>query len=304
MLTRFQGRIRHRRLEKISPLAVPVLLEIGKESVMGASVAEDLAAHGLQAVVVDTTQEALRHAETNIRRSVRAAKLFDKSGNMDPPDEILSRIALSTELSDLANAAFVIENATEDISVKQAIYQDLNNVCADDCIFVANTSCIPIARLGSFAQRPDRTIGVHFMNPVPMKDTVEMIPSEQTSPGTVSAVTSLLDRLGKEYILVKDSPGFVSNRVLMVTINEAIRLVEEGVADADSVDRIFQSCFGHPMGPLATGDLIGLDTILLSLEVLLDSFGEEKYRPCDLLREMVETKRYGRKTGEGFFKYG
>ncbi len=271
--------------------------------VMGAGVGEDLARHGFHVVLVDVSGDALEHARSNIRKSVRAARLFDKSASVASPEDVLSKIGFSTDLDDLAAAEVVIENATEDVAIKEPIYRALDRICSDGCIFIANTSCIPIAKLGGFTARPDRVIGIHFMNPVPMKRTVELIAGAQTSEATVSAVTELMARLNKECVRVKDSPGFVSNRVLMVTINEAIRLVEEGVADADGVDRIFRSCFGHPMGPLATGDLIGLDTILRSLEVLQDSYGDDKYRPCNLLTEMVRSHRYGRKTGEGFFKY-
>ncbi len=271
--------------------------------VMGAGVAEDFARHGYRAVLVDLTDEILEQAQKNIRRSVRAARMLDKSAAVGSPEEVLSQIEFTTDLADLADADFVVENATEDAAIKEPIYRDLNRICANDCIFIVNTSCIPIATLGAAAERPDRVIGVHFMNPVPMKPTVEVIPSEQTSPQTVAAVTDLLADVGKDYVLVKDQAGFVSNRVLMVTINEAIRLVEEGVADAEGVDKVFRSCFGHPMGPLATGDLIGLDTIKRSLDVLYDSYGEEKYQACNLLKEMVEKNRHGRKTGEGFFEY-
>lgn len=279
------------------------LIGVVGAGVMGAGVAEDLARHGFECVLIDVTEDALDRARATIRKNVRAARLLDRTADIGSPEEILASIQFSTDLADLADAELVIENATEDETIKEPIYRDLDRLCADRCIFIANTSCIPIAKFGDFANRPDRVIGVHFMNPVPMKRTVEVIPSAETSAETLTAVMDFLTRLGKDGVQVKDSPGFVSNRVLMVTINEAIRLVEEGIADAESVDRIFQSCFGHPMGPLATGDLIGLDTILRSLEVLLDGYGEDKYRPCDRLKQMVDANLHGRKTGEGFFKY-
>jgi 3-hydroxybutyryl-CoA dehydrogenase len=166
-----------------------------------------------------------------------------------------------------------------------------------------DTSCYSITRVGALTQRPDKVIGIHFMNPVPLKPTVEVIKGWHTSPETIAITNALLKRMGKDSVLVNDSPGFVSNRILMLTVNEAAFTVQDGVANAQEVDEIFKKCFGHKMGPLETADLIGLDTILYSVEVLHESFGDSKYRPCPLLKKMVDAGLLGRKSGQGFYKY-
>ncbi len=271
--------------------------------VMGAGVAQDLAQHGLRAILVDVSHAALDAARERIGKSVSAAALFARSKPGDPPDKVLTRVSATTQYDALSDVDFVIENATEDVDIKRPIYEKLDEVCPKDCVLIANTSCIPITLLASFTKQPARVIGVHFMNPVPMKHTVEMIPGAETSGKTIDKAKGLMEQLGKTCIVVKDSPGFVSSRVLMLAINEVVRLLEEGVADAESLDGIFKSCFGHPMGPLETADLIGLDTILLSLEVLRNSFDDVKYEPCRLLKEMVAEGQLGRKSGAGFHPY-
>src|SRR5262249_12525813 len=183
----------------------------------------------------------------------------------------------------LAEAEFVIENVTEKWEIKEGVYQRLDAICSDDCIFIANTSCIPIARIAAATKRPARVVGVHFMNPVPLKETVELIPGRETSAWTLERVQTLLAQLGKTSITVKDLPGFATNRVLMLMINESVALLQDEVASAEDIDRLFTSCFGHKMGPLATADLIGLDTVLYSLEVLHEAFDSERFRPCRLL---------------------
>jgi 3-hydroxybutyryl-CoA dehydrogenase len=179
----------------------------------------------------------------------------------------------------------------------------LDRVCPPRAVFAANTSCISITRIGGWTGRADRVLGMHFMNPVPLKPVVETVRGHHTSQETLDTAAALLAGMGKEAIVVNDFPGFVSNRVLMLTINEAAWEVQDGVASPEDIDRIFVTCFGHKMGPLATGDLIGLDTIVLSLEVLLDSYGDPKFRPCPLLRKMVDAGLHGRKTERGFFDY-
>ncbi|MGH2478967.1 MAG: 3-hydroxyacyl-CoA dehydrogenase family protein, partial [Ktedonobacteraceae bacterium] len=198
---------------------------------------------------------------------------------------------------------FVIENATEKWEVKKPIYEQIDLICPREVIFAVNTSAISITRVGSVTKRPDQVIGTHFMNPVPMKNTVEVIRGYHTSTETIATTRDLLASMGKEGIVVNDMPGFVSNRVLMLTVNEAIYLVQDQVATAEDVDRVFKSCFGHPMGPLETADLIGLDTILYSVDVLYESYNDSKYRPCPLLKKMVDAGLYGRKSGQGFYTY-
>ena len=197
----------------------------------------------------------------------------------------------------------MVENSTEKWVIKKEIYPQLDAICPEQTVFAANTSCISITRIGSVTNRPDRIVGMHFMNPVPMKPTVEVIRGYHTSEETLATAKQFLAGMNKDGIVVNDSPGFVSNRVLMLTVNEAAFLLHEGVSNAKDVDDIFKKCFGHKMGPLETADLIGLDTILYSIEVLHESFADSKYRPCPLLQKMVDAGLYGRKSGSGFYTY-
>lgn len=270
---------------------------------MGIGVAQSLAQAGYRVVLVDVVEAALRKARDAIYRGARFHHLLRQGAPQQNADEVVGRIAFATEAAALAEADFVIENVTEDWAVKRPVYAVLDRLCPERCIFAANTSAIPITQIGGATQRPDRVLGMHFMNPVPLKDTVEVIRGFRTSDATLQIAEQLLRSLGKASVVVNDSPGFVSNRVLMLTINEAIFLVQEGVASAEDVDKIFRQCFGHTMGPLETGDLIGLDTILLSLEVLCEHFGDSKFRPSPLLRKMVYAGLCGRKSGRGFYEY-
>jgi 3-hydroxybutyryl-CoA dehydrogenase len=196
-----------------------------------------------------------------------------------------------------------VENVVEKWPVKKDVYAQLDAICRPDVVFAANTSAISITRIGSATKRPSQVVGMHFMNPVPMKPMVEVIRGFHTSDASIAAAKQFLAGMGKDCIVVEDSPGFVSNRVLMLTVNEAVFLVHDKVASAADVDRIFKTCFGHKMGPLETADLIGLDTILYSIEVLYESFNDDKYRPCPLLKKMVDAGLHGRKSGRGFYNY-
>jgi 3-hydroxybutyryl-CoA dehydrogenase len=246
--------------------------------VMGVGVAQSAAQAGFEVVLVDIDEAVLARARDEIRNNLRYFSMMNRGAALDIP-AVQRRITCTTDLDRLVDADFVVENVVE------------------------KCSAIPITRIGAATERPDRVLGMHFMNPVPQKDTVEVIRGFHTSADTLEIAQRLLVRLGKQAIVVNDSPGFVSNRVLMLTINEAVNLVQEGVASAADVDRLFESCFGHRMGPLATADLIGLDTILYSIEVLHDAFGDSKYRPSTLLRRMVDAGLHGRKSGRGFFDY-
>jgi 3-hydroxybutyryl-CoA dehydrogenase len=271
--------------------------------VMGVGVAQNLAQTGHRVVLVDVAGEILDRARAEIVKSLRLAAMFNPALREANHSAILEQIELTTDHEKLNNVDLVVENSTESWAVKQAIYPQLDRICRDGCIFAANTSAISIARLAGTTRRADRVIGMHFMNPVPQKPVVEVIRSAQTSEATVQAAKDFLQQMGKRAIIVKDMPGFVSNRVLMLTINEAISVVKDDVARPADVDEIFVKCFAHKMGPLATADLIGLDTILRSLEVLYDSYNDSKYRPCPLLIQMVEAGLLGRKSGRGFFDY-
>jgi len=218
-------------------------------------------------------------------------------------DAVLRRINFTADYEQFGQTDFVIENVVEKWEVKAEVYRRLDAICPSHCVFAANTSAISITRIGSATKRPDRVLGMHFMNPVPLKAMVEVIKGYHTSQETLDRAQALLEAMGKECIVVNDMPGFVSNRVLMLTVNEAIFVVQDQVTTAENVDRIFKTCFGHKMGPLETGDLIGLDTILLSLEVLYEAYNDTKYRPCPLLKKMVSAGLLGRKSGRGFYNY-
>ncbi|MFC1421552.1 3-hydroxyacyl-CoA dehydrogenase family protein [Streptacidiphilus cavernicola] len=269
---------------------------------IGRSVAHALATTGHHVLLLDTTDQLLDQSIRQLRRDLRFERLLGQVQDRDDA-EVLRRIEPTTDYARLAQAGFVIENTTEDWDVKREVYQQLDQLCAPGVVFAANTSCVPITRLAAQTTRPEQVLGMHFMNPVPVKPVVEMVRGFHTSPETVARARALLAAMGKEGVLVEDSPGFVANRVMMLAVNEAAYLVHEHVAEPAEVDRIFTSCFGHPMGMLATADLIGLDTVLLSIEQLHDRFADSKYRPCPLLRRMVDAGHLGRKSGQGFFTY-
>lgn len=271
--------------------------------VMGVGVAQNLAQTGHDVVLLDVSDTILERARSEIARNVRFHGMLTGQRGGPSAAEVMARITFTVDYAPFSGCDFVVENATEKEPIKREIFPVLDRVCPEHAVFAANTSCISITRIGSWTGRPDRVLGMHFMNPVPMKPVVETIRGTFTSPETIDTALTLLAQMGKEGIVVNDMPGFVSNRVLMLTINEAAWEVMDGVASAEDVDRIFVTCFGHKMGPLATGDLIGLDTILCSLEVLYESYNDSKFRPCPLLRRMVDAGLHGRKSGRGFFDY-
>jgi len=270
--------------------------------VIGIGVAQSLAEAGYQVVLVDVRDEILRRAKDDIERNLRFGALLKSTarGGTAAP---MQRITFTTDSRLLAGTDFVVENTTEKWEVKRDVYAALECVCPPQTILAANTSTIPITRIASLTSRPDRIVGMHFMNPVPLKRMVEVVRGYHTSEKTIEAARELAAQMGKEVVVVSDSPGFVTNRVLMLMVNEAAFLVQEGVARVEEVDLIFRECFGHKMGPLETADLIGIDTILLSVEGLYESFSDSKYRPCPLLKRMAFAGLLGRKSGEGFYKY-
>ncbi|THB80130.1 MAG: 3-hydroxybutyryl-CoA dehydrogenase [Desulfobacteraceae bacterium] len=271
--------------------------------VMGSSLAQTLAQTGHDVILIDHQDEVLKAVKDNFIKNVRLQMMFSREPSKEDPQDVLDRIMFSTDPSDLSGARYVVENVTEKWDIKETIFKALDEICNKDCIFASDTSAIPIQKLAMLTSRPDKVIGLHFMNPVTLKPAVEMIKSPLTSQETIEVSQTLLRQMKKEWIMVNDSPGFVSNRVLMLTINEAIFLVQENVASPKDIDRVFKSCFSYKMGPLETGDLIGLDTILLSLEVLYDHLKSPKFEPCPLLKEMVAKGDLGRKSGKGFFTY-
>lgn len=267
--------------------------------VMGVGVAESLARAGHETVLIDLSDEILARSAEQIRTNMRFGRLLGRTDDDREPAEI----TYATDYAKLGNVDFVIENVTEKWHIKQLVYPLLDEACPEHCVFAANTSAIPITRIAALTNRAPNVLGIHFMNPVPLKSVVELIPGYHTSEATIGTAQKLLASMGKTAIVVNDSPGFVSSRVLMLTINEAVYLVHEQVATAEQVDQVFKSCFGHKMGPLETADLIGLDTILYSIEVLYESFNDSKYRPCPLLKKMVDAGLHGRKSRQGFFSY-
>ena len=232
-------------------------------------------------------------------REVRKGRLNDAE-----KDKVLGRVEPALELSPMASAELVVEAVSESLQVKQEVFGCLNKVCRPGAILASNTSSISIARLAAAAGRPGQTVGMHFMNPVPVMELVEVVRGPETSKETLAATHEIVKGLGKTPVEVNDSPGFVSNRVLMPMINEAVFCVHEGVGPAESVDAIMRLGMNHPLGPLALADLIGLDVCLDIMETLYDGFRDTKYRPCPLLKSMVTAGHLGRKTGRGFYRYG
>jgi 3-hydroxybutyryl-CoA dehydrogenase len=269
---------------------------------MGNGIAHVFAQYGWDTVLVDVARDpltrALKTIEANIARLVKKGAV---SGEQSAG--ILGRIRTSTSFDDMKTADFVVEAATENPEIKFRIFRDLDRLALPGAILASNTSSISITTLAAQTKRPAQVIGMHFMNPVPVMALVEVIRGIQTSDDTVKKTVEIVKGLGKTPVEVNDSPGFVSNRVLLPMINEAIFCVMEGVATPDAIDQVMKLGMSHPMGPLALADLIGLDTCLAILEVMHDGLGDDKYRPAPLLRKMVAAGRLGRKSGQGFYAY-
>lgn len=269
--------------------------------VMGRGVAQRFASYGYSVILIDIEHSILDMAKNEILRSLQFQNMF--GGKKLDVTKIMEKIVFSTSYDKLNAVNFVIENVSEKKELKKQVYNELNNVCNQDCYFLANTSCISITELGAFSQRPERVIGVHFMNPVPQKDFSEVIRGMKTSEETITSVKGLLDSVGISCEVINDNPGFVSNRLSHLFMNEAIKLVQEGVAEPSQIDAIFKKGFGHTMGPLETADLIGLDTVMDSLDVLAEAYQDSRYSVCPLLRRMVAAGMLGRKSRQGFYKY-
>ena len=270
---------------------------------IGIGVATDLVLHGVSTVLVDISEDILKRAQIEVLNNVRVAPMFLKTLPRTTRDEALQRMVLTTDLKDVASCDFIIENVTEDWDVKKPLYEKLDRIAPSEACFGANTSCISITQIGGATRRPANVVGIHLMNPVHLKPTVEVIRGFHTSDGTVDTLLQLFSLLDKDAILVQDLPGFVSNRISHLFMNEAAFVLQDSVATADKIDLIFKKCFGHKMGPLETADLIGLDTVVRSLDVLYESFQHPKYRCCPLLRKLVHAGCLGRKTGKGFHVY-
>jgi len=263
---------------------------------MGGGIAQVVAASGRRVSLYDSYPGATERGLATMRTSLE--KLSEKGGA--DPDEVLGRV---TAVDELVPADLLIEAVIEDADVKQDVFRRADGLLPEGAILASNTSSIPITSLASVTERPDRVIGMHFFNPVPVLKLVEIVRGRETSDETASAIVALAEDLGKTPAVANDFPGFVSNRILMPFINEAVWALHEGVAEAEAIDTIAKLGFAHPMGPLALADLIGLDTCVAIMEVLHEGLGDEKYAPCPLLREHVETGRLGRKSGRGFYAY-
>lgn len=242
-------------------------------------------------------------ARSAIYRQLRFGRLLKTNKILEDVQLILNRITFTIDYQYLCDVDVVIENVTEDYYIKKNVYSDIDLICQSNCIFMVNTSCISITEIASLTRRKDKVIGVHFMNPVPMKTVVECIKGYHTSDETIQATKTLLLRLQKECLLVNDYPGFVSNRISHLFMNEAAFVIQDQVADPQTVDAIFKGAFSHKMGPLETADLIGIDTVVNSLDVLYQSYKDPKFRCCPLLRKMVSAGLLGRKVGQGFYQY-
>ena len=270
---------------------------------MGSGIAEVVARVGIRVTVMEPTDELLARGRERIEASTRRAV---ERGKLDPGDRgaILERIAMTTEVAEFAPVDVVIEAATEDREQKLAIFRSLDGVVKPDAVFASNTSSIPIATLASATSRPEQVIGLHFFNPPPVMELIEVTPSLSTSEATLGLARSFGERLGKTTVLARDEAGFIVNRLLIPYVCAAIRLLESGFATREDIDASIALGLHHPMGPLRLADLIGLDTVLQIAEVLYDEFRESQYAPPSLLRRMVAAGTLGRKSGDGFYAYG
>lgn len=269
---------------------------------MGSGIAQVIAQAGYEVILRDIKEEyvdqGLKTIRKNLDRSVKKERITE-----DKKEDILENISGTTDVSHLSDVDLVIEAVNEDMDLKKKIFKELDEVTKDEAILASNTSALSVTEIATVTSRPDKVMGVHFFNPVPVMKLVELIRSITTSDETFEKLESFIEELGKTAVEVNEAPGFVVNRILVPMINEAVFLLNEGVASAEDIDTAMKLGANHPIGPLALGDLIGLDVCLAIMETLHEEFGDSKYRPCPLLRKKVRAGQLGRKTGEGFYQY-
>jgi len=269
---------------------------------MGNGIVQVIAASGIRVIMTDINDAALRRGLDAIGKSLERLMSKQKLSASDK-SAVLERIRTTTRLEEIADCDVVVEAATENIELKLKIFADLDRLAKPGAILASNTSSISLTRIAGTTRRPSQVIGMHFFNPVPVMQLVELIRALQTSDATFETVKALTQKVGKTPVEVRNSPGFVANRILLPMLNEAVYCLYENLAKPEDIDTVMKLGMAHPMGPLALADLIGLDTCLSILEVLYDGFKDPKYRPCPLWREKVDAGHLGRKSGRGFFEY-
>ena len=269
---------------------------------MGNGITQVAASAGYEVLMIDIKEEYVDRGMATIQKSL--SKLVSKERiSQSDADDTLARISTTTDRAECADVDLVVEAVPEILDLKTSIFSELDEICKPECILASNTSSISISTIANATNRPEKVIGMHFMNPVPIMKLVEIINGDQTSEATNSAVVEAAEKMGKIALSCNDSPGFVSNRILCPMLNEAILTLEEGVAEPEAIDGIMKLGMNHPIGPLALSDLIGLDTVLHIMNVLHEGLNDDKYAPAKLLQEMVDEGKLGRKSGEGFYKY-
>lgn len=270
---------------------------------MGSDLALDLALNGKKVVLKDIAQSQLQEAKDRIAKSFRSVLFFKKNIQVRDLETVLNNIVFTTSYDGFSDQELIVENISENWELKKKVYHELGDVCNAEAVFAINTSCISITEVASELPNQQNVVGMHFMNPVPLKELVEVVRGFHTSDSTIERSAAFLKTINKQAVVVNDYPGFVANRLSHLFMNEAAFLVQDNVAAASEIDLIFKKGYGHAMGPLETADLIGLDTVVDSLNVLYNSYQDSKFRCCPLLKKMVAAGLLGRKSGQGFYKY-